>query len=222
MNEREEIVMNEYNIKINDLKIEINNLKQLNDKLENDINICVNNNISTNKIDNMNVSQLKDLYKNTRKNVRELQTKMSSIERKKGLHEKTAQKYTKRCNDLEQRLKLTLREHNNTKSELNNVNKENRSLKYKYGKLYKDIKKYQNDNINNKDLNRKLNLITKRLESLQKKYDIKNNELSVLKQEKINLIKQLNELKDNLNNNNNENKKLNKNIKCLQDNINNL
>merc|ERR1712130_1022384 len=170
MVQRENELNNEHMINIKNLKNEILSLKNLNEKLESDINTNIKHQ-SYSKIDQMNPCQLKDALKNTKKALHELQTKISSIERKKDLNEKTAAKYNKRCNDLDQKYKKLSRENNKIKTELMSTNKLNHRLTTKNDKLLKEIQKIQNEIINGKELQRKINLNNKTLEAMNKKYD---------------------------------------------------
>ena len=208
--QREQDIINDYNNQIKELQQQISSYKELNNKLEADMDVNTKSisSISLNKIDQMNPSQLKDTLKNMKRTVRELQTKMSSIERKRDVHEKTAQKYTKRCNDWQEKHKRLNREYNSQKSELMKLTQLNKRLKKDNDKLSSNVKKIQKEITNGKDLNRKVNMTTTRLESLQNKHKKLGEENSTLKEEKKCNLQKIEQLQIDVNNMKTMNNKL--------------
>eukprot|EP00487_Bulimina_marginata_P011257 TRINITY_DN6799_c0_g1_i1.p1 TRINITY_DN6799_c0_g1~~TRINITY_DN6799_c0_g1_i1.p1 ORF type:complete len:149 (-),score=18.02 TRINITY_DN6799_c0_g1_i1:405-851(-) len=74
--------------------------------------------------------------------------------------------------------------------------KENKRNSAKNEKLNKEIKRKQHDAMNGKEVNRKLGLTQKRLQSLQRKQDKLNNAHNLLKEERSLNIKEMKQLKE--------------------------
>eukprot|EP01084_Bolivina_argentea_P016562 30967_1 len=161
------------------MKQELNDAQKLNDQMTSrEIKWTTHSN---KQIDAMNASQARETLRTMKRTLREQQSKMSAIERKRDAHEKTASKYNKRRGELEQRLKKVSREAAQCKSQLLSIQKLNRRLKTKNDKLQMTVKKLTNDAVNEKDVHRKLKMMNKRFEATSKKYEAKCAECNELK-----------------------------------------